>query len=108
MDKFEVEYLTEVVAFFREITPEATRKLIYNINKAKQVTDSSVFKKLKNTDIWEFRAVVKNNQYRVFAFWDKRKNSLVICTHGVMKKTQKTPQKEIEKAEQIRRKYLGL
>ncbi len=108
MIRFEVEYLEQVREFFREIPIEATQKLIYNINKAQQVNDVSVFKKLKNTDIWEFRAKVKGNQYRVFAFWDINKNKVVVCTHGLIKKTQKTPKKDIDKAEQLRKKYLGL
>jgi phage-related protein len=32
----------------------------------------------------------------------------MICTHGITKKKQKTPQKEIDKAEQLRKKYLEL
>lgn len=105
---FEVTYLVEVRRFFREIDPQATKKLIYNINKAKQVNDDSIFKKLKNTEIWEFKARVKGVQYRLFAFWDTDKKALVVCTHGIIKKTQKTPKKEIEKAEQIRKQYLRL
>jgi phage-related protein len=46
--------------------------------------------------------------YRLFAFCDKSKknNTVVISTHGILKKTQKTPTKEIEKAENIRIEYL--
>ena len=43
----------------------------------------------------------------MFAFWDKtdQASTLVIATHGINKKTNKTPQKEIEKAVQYRRQY---
>jgi phage-related protein len=41
----------------------------------------------------------------LFAFWDKDINTLVVATHGIMKKTQKTPKSEIAKAEGIRQKY---
>jgi phage-related protein len=46
--------------------------------------------------------------YRLFAFWDKSRKveTVVISTHGILKKTQKTPTKEIEKAENIRIEYL--
>lgn len=30
-----------------------------------------------------------------------------MVTHGIVKKTQKTPKKEIEKAERIRQKYFN-
>ena len=33
-------------------------------------------------------------------------NAIVIATHGIIKKTQKTPQREIEKAERIRNEYI--
>lgn len=46
-------------------------------------------------------------QYRLLAFWDKVNgtDTLVIATHGFIKKTQKTPSKEIAKAEEIRTRY---
>jgi phage-related protein len=41
------------------------------------------------------------------AFWDPTKKSLFICSHGFVKKTQKTPNSEIEKALKFRKKYLN-
>lgn len=29
----------------------------------------------------------------IFAFWDTQTDTLVIATHGIIKKTQKTPKK---------------
>jgi phage-related protein len=48
--------------------------------------------------------------YRLFAFWDKteKDQTLVLATHGIIKKTDKTPEKEIEKAESIRLKYFEI
>jgi phage-related protein len=45
--------------------------------------------------------------YRLFAFWDKTGNNetVVISTHGIIKKTDKTPLGEIEKAENLRKLY---
>ena len=67
-----------------------------------------MFKKL-NDEIWEFRTLYKRIQYRLFAFWDKRDKAdiLVISTHGIEKKTQKTPKKEIEKAGNLRKEYFN-
>ena len=39
------------------------------------------------------------------AFWDNEIKAMVIVTHGMVKKTQKTPKKEIAKAERIRQEY---
>jgi hypothetical protein len=47
-----------------------------------------------------------NKWYRLFAFWDPTKpiETLIVCTHGLIKKT---PKNEIEKAEQIRKDYFN-
>ena len=81
----------------------------YNIAKAKFVIDPELFKKLDDTDIWEFRTFYNKVKYRLLAFWDKDNgtNTLVIATHGFIKKTQKTPPKEIAKAEDIRKAYFN-
>ena len=67
--------------------------------------DKSLFKKLDKTNIWEFRTVYNGMAYRLFAFWDTEQETIVIATHGLIKKTQKTPPKEIAKAERIRKYY---
>jgi hypothetical protein len=45
--------------------------------------------------------------YRLFAFWDKTndEDTFVLATHGIIKKTKKTPKNEIKKAEGIRKIY---
>ena len=64
-----------------------------------------LFKKLGNSEIWEFRTLYEGNCYRLFSFWDTDTETFIIATHGIMKKSQKTPTKEIEKAEAIRKEY---
>ncbi|MEO6285376.1 MAG: type II toxin-antitoxin system RelE/ParE family toxin [Dyadobacter sp.] len=55
-----------------------------------------------------FRTLYKSKAFRLFSFWDKidGKETLIVATHGILKKTQKTPSKEIKKAEEIRKQYL--
>ena len=67
--------------------------------------DAELFKKLDHSGIWEFRTLFRGISYRLFAFWDTETQRFVIATHGFIKKTQKTPAREIEKAESIRKKY---
>jgi len=64
------------------------------------------FKKLQN-DIWEFRTKYAGLQIRLLAFWDKTdgKETLVLATHGFIKKVDKVPKNEIERAVKIRVKY---
>ncbi|MCA1792863.1 MAG: type II toxin-antitoxin system RelE/ParE family toxin [Desulfobacteraceae bacterium] len=62
------------------------------------------FKKLEGTDnIWEARVQYGNNFFRLLGFFDG--NELVILNHAFTKKSQKTPKKEIIKAEQRKKKY---
>ncbi len=84
------------------------RKILYNIDLAEQLNDPRIFKKL-TADIWEFRAKYGNLQYRLLAFWDKdnKRNTLVIATHGLIKKVDKMPVKEIKKADQLRKDYFN-
>ncbi len=85
---------------------KAKVKIFYNLRKSQIQNDKTLFKKLSN-EIWEFRTLYNRTQYRLFAFWDKtdKEDTLVISTHGIEKKTQKTPKKEIEKAEKLRIQY---
>jgi phage-related protein len=104
---FEVELLPDAVEFLELLDDKARAKIYYNIKKAQFVKDNELFKKL-NDFIWEFRTLYNGKAYRLFSFWDKvdGKDTLVVATHGILKKTQKTPSKEIIKAEEIRKQYL--
>ncbi|MGE9310656.1 type II toxin-antitoxin system RelE/ParE family toxin [Niabella sp. CJ426] len=103
---FNIELLPEAVEFLENIDDKAREKIYYNIRKAQFVNDNELFKKL-NDFIWEFRTLYNSKAYRLFAFWDRieDKEALVIATHGILKKTQKTPTREIKKAEEIRKQY---
>ncbi len=78
------------------------------MDRAKYHIDPKLFKKLDG-EIWEFRTFYAGKQYRLLAFWDKidNTNTLVIATHGMVKKTSKVNKKEIHKAEQIRQEYFN-
>ncbi|MGB3453282.1 MAG: type II toxin-antitoxin system RelE/ParE family toxin [Moheibacter sp.] len=104
---FDIELLPEAVEFLDNLDDKTREKIYYNIKKAQLVNDNELFKKL-NDFIWEFRTLYNKKSYRLFSFWDKsdNKETLVIATHGILKKTQKTPSKEIQKAEEIRKGYL--
>jgi len=106
--KYRIEFLDEAVEFLNGLDYKAREKIYYNLKKSQITNDNKLFKKL-NDEIWEFRILFKRTQYRLFAFWDKtdKKDTLVISTHGIEKKTQKTPKKEIEKAENLRKQYFN-
>ncbi len=106
--KFEVIFLEEAIKFLEKIDDKTRTKIIYNIDKSKLINDPKLFKKLKG-EIWEFRTKYNGKQYRLFAFWDKTEklNTLVISTHGIVKKMSKVSKSEIEKAEKIRADYFN-
>ncbi len=104
---FEIDLLPEALDFLEKLDDKAREKIYYNIKKSQFAIDNELFKKLNNY-IWEFRTLYNNKSYRLFAFWDNtdEQETLVIATHGILKKTQKTPIKEIKKAEEIRKGYI--
>ena len=102
-------FLTEAREFLLQLDEKSRDKIIFNIDKAKIKNDNDLFKKLKG-EIWEFRTLFTKTHFRIFSFWDKedKQQTLVLATHGIIKKTDKTPEKEIEKEKQIRLKYFEL
>lgn len=107
--RFDVELLKEANEFLDTLDDKTRTKVLYNIKKSQVVQDAQLFKKL-NENVWEFRTRFNRKAIRLLAFWDKRgkKDVLVICTHGFVKKTEQIPKKEIKKTEQIRKEYLNL
>lgn len=105
--RFDIVYLDEAWDFLESLPEKVQDKAVYNINKSRYVTDKTLFEKLGSSDIWEFRTAYNGMAYRLFAFWDKDEQTLVVATHGLIKKTQKTPAREIAKAERIRKAYMN-
>ena len=106
--KLQVIVLKEAQEFLDGIASDARKKIIYNIRKVKSgLIDKELFKKLGNTNIWEFRTVYNDISYRLLAFWDTEEKALIVATNGFVKKSQKTPNKEIKRAEKIRQEYLN-
>lgn len=108
MRYFDTRFLDEADKFISKLDQKTARKIIYNIDLAEQTNDPRLFKKLQN-NIWEFRTKHAGLQIRLLAFWDKsdNKETLVIATHGFVKKVDKIPGNEIERAERIRDKYFN-
>lgn len=103
---FETRFLDEADKFISELDQKIVNKILYNINLAEQTNDSRLFKKIQ-FDIWEFRIRYAGFQIRLLAFWDKTEylTTLVIATHGFIKKVDKVPTKEIDRALRLRSDY---
>jgi len=106
IEKFKVQFLEEAKEFLDNLADKPREKIIYNIRKAQLTQDKELLKKL-NGEIWEFRTLYNKTHYRLFAFWDKidKIETIVISTHGLIKKSDKTPPSDIAKAERLRDQY---
>jgi phage-related protein len=106
MKYFETRFLEEADKFIAQFDQKTIKKIIYNIDLAEQTNDPKLLKKLQN-DIWEFRTKFVGQQIRLLAFWDKSdsKKTLVIATHGFIKKVDKVPKNELERATRIMNDY---
>lgn len=103
---FETRFMEEADEFLSELDLKTIKKIFYNIELAEQTNDPRLFKKLQN-DIWEFRTRHAGLQIRLLAFWDKsdNKKTLVIASHGFIKKIDKVPTNQIYRAEKLREQY---
>lgn len=106
--KIRVAFMDMAREFISSLPEKAQKKITYNLLKIERgEIDKELFKKLGNSEIWELRTLFNGICYRLFAFWDTDMEALVVATHGIVKKTQKTPKKEIAKAEAIRKEYFN-
>lgn len=103
--RFSIKMLSEAYNFFKELDQKSKEQIALDLKYATMSTNAQLFKKLVGTDIWEFRSKAGGKQYRLLAFWDKNTKSMVVATHGFIKKTQKTPLQEIKKAVKLMNQY---
>lgn len=92
--------------FYNKQTLQVQSKIDYGVGLVRtlKIVPKKYFDHLTDTDgLWEIRVKLGSNIFRIFCFFDK--GNLVILLHGFQKKTQKTPKKEIEKAERLKKEY---
>jgi phage-related protein len=108
MQYFQTQFLEEAEKFISRLDIKTVKKIFYNIELAEQTNDPKLFKKLQN-DIWEFRTKFAGLQIRLLAFWDKegKEKTFVFATHGFIKKIDKVPKNEIERAIRIKEIYFN-
>ena len=97
-----------VQKFIDSLSGKAAQKITWTLSLLEEldVLPSSYFKKLVNSNgIWEVRISLGSDIYRIFCFFTGK--SVVILTHGLVKKTPKTPPGEIERAESYKQEYLS-
>ena len=96
-----------VEEFFDSLTNKQFEKIAFVLDLIEQIdiVPRKFFKKLRGTDdIWEVRAQHDNSIFRILGFFDGK--NILVLNHAFTKKSQKTPQKEIDVAEKRKRNYL--
>ena len=97
-------YKTYFKDFIDTLSDAEARKVFYVIDMLKtQERVNAKFVKYLRDEIFELRAEYFGNIFRVFFFFDD--GNVVILFNGFQKKSQKTPQSEINKAIQLKKEY---
>jgi phage-related protein len=102
--RFNVKFLEDAVDFIELLDVKTREKVLENIRISRFKNDPRLLKKVDH-NIWEFRTRYNSKQIRLLAFWDKESQSLVVCTHGFIIKTQTLPKKELNRAKRLRAQY---
>ena len=88
------------------LTEKEQEKIQYGLLLLKtQERLSSKFVMFIRDELYELRTEYNSNIYRVFFIFDEGR--IVVLFNGFQKKTQKTPNNEIEKALRIKEAYYG-
>lgn len=97
-------YRNYFIDFFMSLEDGAKRKVSYVLDMLKtQERLNKSFVKLIRNGIYELRATHNGNIYRAFFIFDD--GNIVMLFNGFQKKTQKTPDSEIEKALKLKNEY---
>jgi phage-related protein len=94
---------------FYKIQDDKVKAKIKNILELVKQVDrvpEKFLKHLSGSDgIYEIRVEYQSNIYRIFSCFDK--GNLVVLFNAFQKKTQKTPNSEIEKAIRLKKEYFA-
>lgn len=102
-----IVYKKHFVEFYKSQEEKVQRKIefVLDLVRFEKQVPQKFFKYLKNTDgIYEVRVITTFKSIRILCFFDG--DALIVLTNCFLKKTQKTPQKEIKMAEKLKREYL--
>ena len=101
-------YKKNFIEFYKSQDKKVQLKIEYVLDlvRFEKQVPKKFFKYLENTDgIYEVRVITAFKSIRILCFLDK--GNLVVLTNTFVKKTQKTPRKEIKLAERLKKEYLN-
>ena len=101
-----IAYKNYFLDFYEKQSENVQAKIEWTLNliRVTRQVPEKYFKHLEGTKgLYEIRIEVSSNIYRIFSFFDK--GNLVVLGNAFIKKTQKTPKQELEKALKIMEEY---
>jgi phage-related protein len=101
-------YKSWYLDFFDTLEPDVRRKFNWTLKliAALERVPIKYFKHIEGVaNLYEVRVEATSNIYRVFSFFDEGR--IIILLNGFQKKSQKTPKKEIELAERLKKEYFN-
>lgn len=99
-------YKSYYLDFYKTLDDKVKLKINWTLKLIATVERIPVkfFKHIEGSSgLYEIRVEIGSNIFRIFSFFDEGK--LVILINGFQKKSQKTPKKEIVKAEKLKKQY---
>jgi phage-related protein len=102
-----IAYKDNFVNFYKSQDNKIQEKIEYVLDlvRFEKQVPKKFFKFLEDSDgIYEIRVITTFKGIRILCFFDK--GDLVVLTNCFLKKTQKTPNKEIKLAERLKREYI--
>lgn len=99
-------YKTYFIDFYSAQSESVKEKIDWTLRLMEytDVIPEKYLKHLTGTEgLYEIRIQNGSNIFRIFCFFDKK--NVIVLGHGLQKKTEKTPRKEIERAKKIRQTY---
>ena len=99
-----IAYKTHYKDFMSTLNDSVKKKIHYGLDLlASQKRVSKKYVSYLREGLYELRTEYESNIYRIFFIFDKEK--LVVLFNGFQKKTQKTPESEINKALILKKQY---
>jgi phage-related protein len=102
-----IVYKKYFVDFYKSQESKVQEKIEYVLDlvRFERQVPKKFFKALENTNgIYEVRVITTFKSIRILCFFDD--GNLVVLVNCFVKKTQKTPRKEIKLAEKLKKEYL--
>jgi phage-related protein len=102
-----IVYKDNFIKFYKSQDNKTQEKIEYVLDlvRFEEYVPKKFFKYIDNTNgIYEIRVITTFKSIRILCFFDE--GNLIVLTNCFLKKTQKTPRKEIKFAERLRNEYM--